>query len=84
MYFPSLYPSYAAAHNLALNKQAFQSTTVLPGVPGLAVDGNKTTGSCSLTRPGSGSASAWWVVDLGDTYVITEVHVTSRADTGGQ
>ena len=57
--------------NLAYGKLAVQiSLYISPAAA--AVDGDLTTASCT-----GDEASAWWAVDLGQTYQISHVDITS-------
>ena len=63
--------------NLALKKPAFQSSLYEDNYPSLAVDGNYGTNyeQCSHTGYDTG---AWWAVDLGQEYFVSEVVITNR------
>ena len=76
----------AARRNLALNREAVQSSTAMPGEiarAAQAVDGNIAPDllggrSCTLTRA---EWNPWWRVDLGDERTIVEkVRLFARAD----
>ena len=77
----------AVRANVALNKNAYQSTTYGGGTPGRAVDGiansNWGGGSCTHTKLDS-EVSPWWYVDLGDDYVISDVWILNRGDCCGK
>ncbi|MGB0386541.1 MAG: lamin tail domain-containing protein [Ardenticatenaceae bacterium] len=67
--------------NVALGKVATQSSTGFGGVPSRAVDGNPdgvyNNGSVTHTN---NEANAWWEVDLGLAYPITEIKLYNRTD----
>ena len=70
--------------NLALDKVTRQSSKYGYGDPGRAVDadlstsrGPWTNGSITHTQK---EKEAWWEVDLGDTYTLSEVRYTGRTD----
>jgi hypothetical protein len=68
--------------NLALNKNAIQSTTLAgSGQANKAVDGNTNpnynAGSCTSTN---GVELGWWAVDLGQETPIGRVRITQRND----
>jgi hypothetical protein len=70
-----------AVSNLALGRNASQSSTFASAGAGLAVDGN-TDGdyfhnSVSVT---AGDAASWWQIDLGVSATITSVGVWNRTD----
>ncbi|XP_078572638.1 uncharacterized protein LOC144859658 isoform X1 [Branchiostoma floridae x Branchiostoma japonicum] len=77
--------SFAFGVNIALRKQAFQTSTAAGGIgeASLAVDGKITTtysqGSCSHTANGGEAYPTWWV-DLGQSYVVRRVVITNRRD----
>ena len=49
--------------------------------PNLALNGNtNTAGSCAISRSQDGSA-AWWQVDMGDSFLVMSVTVTSSANS---
>ena len=66
------YCEWACFADLALNKAASQSGTYSDFVATRAVDGLRSTSSCSgnMIHP-------WWAVDLGDTYSVGHVTVTN-------
>ncbi|XP_065054823.1 uncharacterized protein LOC135683490 [Rhopilema esculentum] len=70
--------------NIALGRNASQSSTWLEGIASKAVDGNDTrnynAGSCSHT---SNTVPLWWRVDFGKTAVVHSVKVTNRGDCCG-
>ena len=75
--------NYCPLENLALGKQAAQSSTHAPYGPQRAVDGNPNPdmfrGHCSHTNANNPS---WWRVDLGSNYVpVSEVHIVTRLTT---
>ena len=48
--------------------------------PNLALNGNRDpSGSCAISRSQDGSA-AWWQVDMGDSFLVMSVTVTSSTD----
>ena len=67
--------------NVALDKDASQSSTALRGVASRAVDGIDSSdfqaGSCSHTNAG---ANEWWQVDLGAVYDIDTIEVYHRTN----
>ncbi|XP_070545135.1 pentraxin fusion protein-like isoform X1 [Ptychodera flava] len=72
--------------NLALNKEASQSSTYEIGEASKAVDGMKNNndyhaGSCSHTDH---QYNAWWKVDLDQMYLITRIDITNREDCCGE
>jgi hypothetical protein len=76
----------AAPLDLAWNKAASQSSTLIPGATdaSAAVDGN-TDGNFAdgfLTHTGS-DANAWWEVDLGSSVTVGTVVVWNRTDCCG-
>jgi hypothetical protein len=67
--------------NIALNKNATQSSTGYGGVPSRAVDGNTSGqwGVGSVTHTNSQS-KAWWKVNLGSSHVVNKVTLWNRTD----
>jgi len=73
--------------NVALEKSATQSSTVLSGFASKAVDGNTSgawndgsmTHTCHLL-----DNDPWWEVDLEETYVISSIVVYNRIDCCGE
>jgi F5/8 type C domain len=79
----------SAATNLALGKEAAQSSTWSEPIPhaSAAVDGNRGKSddqqqSCS--RTGKGDLEPWLSVDLGQQYHVQGVVLTSRGNSSGQ
>lgn len=76
-------PTSTGSKNIALGKRAVQSSRRYSngGGPNLAVDGNTngryTSGSVMLTNSES---NAWWQVDLGGYYDISEIVIWNRSD----
>jgi|GEM_PF-2020919 len=74
----------ALAANVALNKTTKQSGTSSGGVSSRAVDGNTdgnwNNGSVTHT---TWNSSAWWEVDLGASYTLTEIKIYNRTDCCG-
>ncbi len=72
---------FSANLNLALNKPVYQSSTGYSGPAEQAVDGNSATNyyawSCSHTNYEDG---AWFAVDLGETYSVETIRITTRSD----
>ena len=70
----------AAQTNIALNKSATQSSTVI-GTASRAVDGNTNGhwGQSSVTHT-SRQTNAWWRVDLEKSYKIDKIQVFNRTD----
>jgi len=75
--------------NLALRKNAIQSSTILFGklfcAANLAVDGNTNgnfyAGSCAHTNPiTTRGYPNWWAVDLGQSTSVGRVRITNRGD----
>lgn len=70
------------AENVAVGKQASQSSTILNGYASRAVDGNTDgnwfNGSVTHTNNDQG---AWWMVDLGGDYDVTGVTIWNRTDS---
>jgi hypothetical protein len=80
----------STAANIALNKPAFQVSTVhievdFVAAASAAVDGNRESNfelkSCTATEY---TANAWWAVDLGAASAIIGVTITSRGDWYGK
>ena len=71
--------------NIGLGKIAYQSSTVQRAVASRAVDGNTNArfGGGSCTHTARYQPSPWWMVDLGDHYTISSMHVYNR-DFGGK
>jgi hypothetical protein len=71
--------------NVALGKQALQSSTEHGADASRAVDGNTDgaffSGSVTHTAPGS---SEWWMVDLGAPYEIGSISIFNRTDCCGE
>ena len=69
------------SQNLALGKAATQSSTYLNSTASRAVDGN-TEGNFDLgsTTYTNDEANAWWQVDLGASYAISNVVLWNRTD----
>ena len=68
--------------NLALGKDTEQSSTENNGNSIRAVDGS-TSGNWmdnSVTQTEELRSNPWWRVDLGDTYVISEINIFNRTD----
>lgn len=67
--------------NLALGKQAIQSSEAYGGNPSRAIDGNTDGdyghGSVTHTREDSPS---WWQLDLGEEYSLSEIILYNRTD----
>ena len=68
--------------NLALHKEAWQSSTGWAGLASRAVDGNHNTnhhntGHCTHTDE---DETPWFLVDLESTYEVTHVVITNRGD----
>ncbi|XP_021356826.1 multiple epidermal growth factor-like domains protein 10 [Mizuhopecten yessoensis] len=71
-----------SSRDVALHKDATQSSTLSSYFAGRAVDGipgrDGGGGHCSHTR--TGHNQAWWKVDLGDVYRIQTINITYRRD----
>ncbi len=70
--------------NLALKKKAFQSPIYVRHFPvafraTVALDGNRHTGTCigACLGPAPKDSSLWFVVDLGHSYNISRVNITT-------
>ncbi|MBU9728837.1 glycoside hydrolase family 98 domain-containing protein [Diplocloster modestus] len=68
--------------NVALHKTATQSSTLYGAGPARAVDGNTdgAYGNGSVTHTDNNN-QPWWMVDLGNTYNLSEVVIYNRTDT---
>jgi len=73
------------AVDIALHKDATQSSVNHNGFPNRAVDGDFDNfwdkGSCTQTKE---QMDPWWRVDLGGEYVVTDVTVINRGDRHGE
>ena len=63
---------------------AYQSSLAASGSPERAVDGNHdplyhSGGSCSHTE--NSDSNPWWYLDMGDTWRVSIVTLTNRANT---
>ena len=70
--------------NLALNKDASQSSTYFGGIASIAVDGNQ-TGSTATSNPPDlqhtlNEAQPWWQVDLGQKSNLSRIDIYNRSD----
>ena len=67
--------------NLAAGKPTSQSSTSYGGAASRAVDGNtnRSYGGGSVTHTGN-EANAWWQVDLGENFDISQIEITNRGD----
>ncbi|XP_078578154.1 uncharacterized protein LOC144863066 [Branchiostoma floridae x Branchiostoma japonicum] len=78
---PKLGQCAASTKNIALNRQAEQSSIAYRGAPGRAVDGNDSPfyrkKSCTHTKT---ETNPWWRVDLGKSECVHQVVVTNRKD----
>ena len=82
---------FSTAANIALNKPAFQISTMeqrdFVAAASVAVDGNKESifnlQSCTHTEYHY-VANAWWAVDLGADSPISSVNITNRGDCCGK
>ncbi|MEM6630148.1 MAG: discoidin domain-containing protein [Bacteroidota bacterium] len=74
----------AVSENIALNKEATQSSTYFQGTASLAVDGNRTGNSATSNPPDLqhtlSEFQPWWQVDLGAISVIEQVKVYNRTN----
>ena len=83
-----LHDSFADLSNIALGKQAWQSSTLdhiyIPTAD-KAVDGNSASNftyqSCTHTNE---QYHPWWAVDLGAKNLVSEVVITNRGDCCGK
>lgn len=68
--------------NVALGKQATQTSVAYDSVASRAVDGNTdgNWGSESVTHTAEPSSQAWWQVDLGKSYAIDQIAIWNRTD----
>jgi hypothetical protein len=82
LYCVSVLSCYCQLTNIALHKDAFQSSIGANGYASRAVDGSLQTdilqGSCSHTDATPEDNKPWWYVDLGSTYTIWAVALTNR------
>jgi len=78
---PSEHPNASGPVNVALNKNALQSSTGYGGNAVRAVDGNNNGSyvSNSITHTNS-EAGAWWQVDLERAYPIQSIRIWNRTD----
>ena len=81
-----LHDSFADLSNIALGKQAWQSSTldhIYMPTADKAVDGNPASNftyqCCTHTNE-----ERWWVVDLGAKNLVSEVVITNRGDCCGK
>ena len=76
--------SYLFIVDIALKKQARQSSTLYGASAARAVDGNSNPnwgkGSCTHTHK---NKNAWWEVNFGKIYNVTGVEITNRGDCCG-
>ncbi|XP_078280542.1 uncharacterized protein LOC144607515 [Rhinoraja longicauda] len=79
--FGSELQSLLGTENVALGVPAAQSSTYRRAGAGRANDGNSdgdfSHGSCARTRK---SNNPWWRVDLEESYKVSDVRITNRAD----
>ena len=70
-------------NNVALQKQASQSTTNWGGTADKAVDGdtNGSYGAGTSTHTIEGDNSPWWEVDLGQAYPVDAIGIYNRTDS---
>ena len=75
-------PAPTISINLALNKEATQSSLAYGGEATYAVDGNTdgTFQNDSVTHTET-EAQAWWQVDLGSTEYISHINIFNRTDS---
>jgi hypothetical protein len=66
---------FVAGQDVAIRAASSQRTTYNSFVSGLAVDGDLSTGSCTVT---SGSGQQWWSVDLGYPRLVMGVRVLNE------
>ena len=66
--------------NVALNKTATQSSTVLGGDASRAIDGNTDGDWWHNSVTHTGNPQGWWQVDLGSSQAVGEVRVWNRTD----
>ena len=77
---------FAGGKNIALKKEARQSTVGFGGEPGRAVDGT-TDGDYtkhSVTHTASAGADPWWEVDLGRSVEVEKIVLHNRTDSNGE
>ena len=74
-------PTFCTLENLALGKNAVQSSTDFGGNATRAVDGDRTSNykDGSITHTAE-SDSPWWYVDLGDAYRVEQVIIWNRLE----
>ncbi|MBV5349780.1 discoidin domain-containing protein [bacterium] len=79
------YPPQQSKRNLALGKQARQSSTGYGGTARYAVDGNKdgNFNANSVTHTNN-APNEWWEVDLGRPQHIHEIKLWNRTDCCGE
>mmetsp|Transcript_8240 Transcript_8240/g.15079 ORF Transcript_8240/g.15079 Transcript_8240/m.15079 type:complete len:1302 (-) Transcript_8240:105-4010(-) len=77
-------PNDCCGENLALGKNATQSTTAWGGVAEKAVDGdlNGNWGAGSVTHTNA-EPQDWWMVDLGQDYLVNTIRIYNRVDCCG-
>jgi hypothetical protein len=85
-YFVSVISSYCQLTNLALHKDAYQSSVFNGANASLAVDGSRQTdyeqGSCTHTNAATLDNKPWWYVDLGSAYFVWALTLTNRDKYG--
>jgi hypothetical protein len=71
--------------NVALDGTASQSSLGAGGVASRAIDGNTSgiwgDGSITHTTGGSGTTNPFWIVDLGEEFLIDSVTIWNRTDS---
>ena len=76
--------SVTVPRNLATGKKTSQSSTAWGGLSQRAIDGNKFSNwygiSCMHTN---NDLKAWWKVELGQRYLVSNVKITNRGDCCG-
>jgi hypothetical protein len=83
--YQPVYPPHQSERNLALGKQARQSSTGYGGTARYAVDGNKDGNfSANSVTHTNNAPNEWWEVDLGRPQHIHEVKLWNRTDCCGE
>jgi hypothetical protein len=86
MYFVSVISCNCQLTNLALHKDAYQSSVFKVANASLAVDGSRQTNiyqdGCTHTNVSPEDNKPWWYVDLGSKYNICSVAITNRDEFG--
>ena len=70
--------------NLAFKKSATQTGNYGGMIANRSLDGYVDGGQPHCSHPDAGRTSAWWMVDLGDNYVISSVTIYSGVKADGK